>query len=66
MTDVQKVRENRLRRVARRRGIELLKSRRRDVRASDYGSWMAVDISTNSLLVECDNVDELEDWLNDN
>lgn len=34
-----KAEENRLRRVAARRGMTLRKSRRRDVRAVDYGKW---------------------------
>jgi hypothetical protein len=34
----QKVRENRLRRVAERRGYRLTKSRRRDPEALDYGA----------------------------
>lgn len=34
-----KVRENRLRRAAERQGLRLVKSRRRDPRALDYGRW---------------------------
>ncbi|MGD2100831.1 MAG: hypothetical protein PVG83_01215 [Acidimicrobiia bacterium] len=33
----EKVRENRLRRMAERQGLRLVKSRRRDPRALDYG-----------------------------
>lgn len=36
----EKVRENRLRRMAERQGFVLAKSRRRDPRALDYGGWM--------------------------
>lgn len=39
-----KVRENRLRRMAERQGLELRKSRRRDPRAKDYGRWYIVDV----------------------
>jgi len=39
MEQDEKVRENRLRQVARRRGYELRKSRRRDPLALDYGKW---------------------------
>jgi hypothetical protein len=39
----EKVRENRLRRMAERQGLELRKSRRRDPRAKDYGRWYIVD-----------------------
>jgi hypothetical protein len=43
MTDTTyKVRENRLRRVAERQGILLVKSRRRDPRALDYGLYVLV------------------------
>jgi len=40
----EKVRENRLRRMAERQGLELRKSRRRDARAKDYGRWYIVDV----------------------
>ena len=40
----EKVRENRLRRMAERQGLELRKSRRRDPRAIDYGRWYIVDV----------------------
>jgi hypothetical protein len=40
----EKVRENRLRRMAERQGLELRKSRRRDPRAKDYGRWYMVDV----------------------
>jgi hypothetical protein len=35
----EKVRENRLRRMAERQGLRLVKSRRRDPRAIDYGTY---------------------------
>jgi hypothetical protein len=35
----EKVRENRLRRMAERQGLRLVKSRRRDPRALDYGEY---------------------------
>lgn len=38
----EKVRENRLRRMAERQGFQLVKSRRRDPLATDYGAlWLA-------------------------
>jgi hypothetical protein len=46
----QKVRENRLRRVAERRGMKLLKSRRRDPDAIDFGGFMLVDAYTNAVI----------------
>jgi hypothetical protein len=39
MDQSEKVRENRLREVAKRRGYELSKSRRRDPLAVDFGKW---------------------------
>jgi hypothetical protein len=48
MTDPEKVRENRLRRMAARQGLALHKNRRRDPRARDYGLyWLLwLDIET--------------------
>lgn len=39
----EKVRENRLRRKAERQGLRLVKSRRRDPQAIDYGKYMIVN-----------------------
>ena len=47
MTD--KVLENRLRRVLARRGYTLMKSRRRDPRATDFGGYMVVRTMTNAV-----------------
>lgn len=38
-----KVVENRARRIAQRQGLRLVKSRRRDPQAIDYGTYMLVD-----------------------
>lgn len=35
----ERTRENRLRRMAERQGVQLVKSRRRDPRATDYGRY---------------------------
>jgi hypothetical protein len=44
MVDIaEKVRENRLRRQARRLGLELRKSRARLIRADDRGMWRIAD-----------------------
>ncbi len=45
-----KVRENRLRRMAGRQGFVLVKSRRRDPRAVDYGGYWLVDPRANALV----------------
>jgi hypothetical protein len=42
----ERVRENRLRRVAARRGFKLTRSRRRDPKALDYGLYWLTDTRT--------------------
>lgn len=46
MEQTEKVRVNRLRRVAERRGLELTRSRRRDPKALDYGLYWLTDART--------------------
>jgi len=50
VTDGDKIRENRLRRMARRQRLALQKSRRRDPNAWDYETYQLVDPSTNGLV----------------
>jgi len=50
MSDEDKIRENRLRRAAQRQGLMLAKSRRRDPRATDYGTYMLLDAQTNTVV----------------
>ena len=51
MTDAEfKVLENRARRMAKRQGLRLVKSRRRDPRAWDYGCYCLADIQTNGVV----------------
>jgi hypothetical protein len=45
-----KVRENRLRRMAARQGLALAKSRRRDQYAIDYGDYWLVDPDRNAIV----------------
>lgn len=65
----EKVRENRLRRMASRQGYRVLKSRRRDDRAYDYGGYMIIDANTNFVvwgshpLAFCLSLGDVEDWL---
>ena len=47
---MDKVRENRLRRMAQRQGLFLEKSRRRDVRAQAYGLYAIRDARTGNLM----------------
>ena len=65
-----KIRENRLRRMADRQGLRLQKSRRRDPRAIDYATYMLIDPSTNTVVAGVGatgrsefSLDEVEDWL---
>jgi len=46
----EKVRENRLRRMAARQGFQLAKSRRRDDRALDYGRYWLYDAHTGDMV----------------
>lgn len=47
MSDIEfKVLENRLRRAADRQGYQLVKSRRRDPRAVDYGRYWLIELNT--------------------
>jgi hypothetical protein len=51
MISDDKVRENRLRRMANRQGLLLRKSRRRDPNAWDYGTFELIDPSINATLI---------------
>jgi hypothetical protein len=78
----EKVRENRLRRVADRQGYRLTKSRRRDPRAIDYGElWLVQEYvedegrwhqvasperSYDANIGPFESLDQLEAWLNAN
>jgi hypothetical protein len=57
----EKVRENRIRRMAGRQGLQLVKSRRRDPRALDYGTYWLVDNS--GVEVASGDADTIEAWL---
>ena len=46
----EKVRENRLRRMAERQGLRLMKTRRRDPRAYDFGTYMLIDARTDGIV----------------
>lgn len=59
----EKVREDRLRRVARRQKLTLRKSGRRDPRAYDYGVYTLVD-EHNAAKFTGRSLDELERFLN--
>lgn len=68
MTATEKVRENRLRAAVQRQGYVLVKSRRRDPRARDYGAYMIVNpvagtIEAGDLSYGGMNLDDVENWL---
>ncbi len=72
MATTEKVRENRLRRMADRQGLVLVKSRRRDPRAFDYGRWMLVDAASSGVVAGTTgtggpefSLDDVEDYLTD-
>ena len=72
MANTDKVRENRLRRVAERRGLRLNRNPRRDVRAVDYGSYMLTEPATGALVADfgwdhpaiSNHLDAVEEGLN--
>lgn len=70
MSMSDKVRENRLRRMADRQRVVIHKSRTRDPRAVDYGGFMIIDGDSNSVLIGGDpypysaTLDDIEAWLN--
>ena len=47
----EKVRENRLRRMAERQGYGLMKSRRRDPQAYDFGTYRLIDPFNNTVVL---------------
>jgi hypothetical protein len=61
MTTQDKVRENRLRRMAERQGLALRKTRRLDERALDYGRYRLVRGRTTVLDTKA--LDEVEAYL---
>ena len=64
-----KVRENRSRRAAKRRGLDLIKSRTRDPKALEYGRWWIVDLETREVIygaTERRTLEDVEDWLERN
>jgi hypothetical protein len=61
MENEEKVRENRLRRMAERQGYKLEKSRRRDPRATDYGLYRLVPAKGKPR--DFPSVDAVEEFL---
>lgn len=68
ITPEEKVRENRLRRKAERRGLKLVKSRRRDPGALDFNQWWVVDLRRDVVVFGGDygeTIDDVENYLLD-
>jgi hypothetical protein len=67
MSTDDKVRENRLRRMAERQGLILQRSRRRDPRATEYGMYRLLDAETGAPASVGDtfrlSLDEIEETL---
>lgn len=71
MDNAEKVRENKLRRMADRQGLRLTRSRSRDPNAIDFGLYALIDIQTNGAVnpalanrwVCSWNLDEVEEYL---
>ena len=66
----EKVRENRLRRMADRYGLKLVKARSRDPRAIDFGCYALMDLETGGSVVGVSaigrydaSLDEIEAYL---
>jgi len=68
----EKIRENRLRRMAERQGLKLEKSRQRDPRGYLYGTYQLVDPNYNTIVLSDRaygrgygmSLDEIEEYLN--
>lgn len=67
----EKVRENRLRRMAERQNLQIMKSRRRDPRATDYGTYQIIDPYNNTIVAHAlqsgygMSLDDVERYLTD-
>ena len=59
-----KVRENKVRRAAQRQQCSLRKSRRRDVNAWDYGTYMLISWDNNGVILQDASLDDVEAFLN--
>ena len=67
--DIERAREDRLRRLAKRERLILRESHRRNPDALDYGRYMLVDernsVAAHGAADEWLTLDEIEEWLND-
>ena len=71
MDVAEKVRENRVRRMAERQGLKVVKSRRKDPRGIGYGKYKVLDATTMKPVFGSKpdeysaTLDEVEAWLID-
>jgi hypothetical protein len=71
MNAAEKIRENRIRRVAARQRLRLERSRQRDPRAVDYGRYQLIDIDSNIVVLGGGEhtysvtLDEIGEYLNE-
>jgi hypothetical protein len=67
MDTAEKVRENRFRRILKRRGYILIKVRRKDPLAIDYGTYFITDFNTRMVAGAEDwkrlTLNGVEDWI---
>ena len=64
----RKVRENRARRIAKRRGFSLKRSARRDPQALDYGKYWLIDLQHGGSVFADQwgvELEQVEEWLRD-
>jgi hypothetical protein len=59
-----KVKENRFRRTLKRRGYELIKNRRRDQKALNYGLYQIKNLQTNEFITDWITFNEVEIFIN--
>jgi hypothetical protein len=52
----EKLSENRVRRLAERRGLRIARSRARDPRAFDYGRYMLKDVNTRVIVAGASSI----------
>jgi hypothetical protein len=63
MASYDKVRDNRLRRMANRQGLKLERSRRRDLLATDYGLYTLTDQRLGLICAIDLTMDQAEEFL---
>ena len=59
----KKVLENKMRRIAERRGFRIEKSRRKDTDAMDFGGYILTDARTNIVIMDNATLDEIEIYI---